>query len=339
MMLIDVSALLQPVRTEAPCGPNLEYSPLYLDAARALEGSPDVQYGSMHLAAVEPDWKRVKRAALDLFEQSRDLRVAVWLTRALVALHGVIGVADGFALIEGLLTRYWEGLHPRLDAEEDFDPMVRINTLLALDDATGFVREIGEAALVDSPHHGRISLRDVDMARAEASAEGGAFDPALIEQAFAEAAPEDLVAAREALSSALRSLARIDACLTEYIGHRRTVPFTALRQVLGRASQMLDKQCARHPAFAVREPAALELSVANPADIHHARGGVAGREDVLRMLDQLCGYYALAEPSSPVPVLLQRARTLVGKRFVDLVSELAPAGLEQATHWVGTTRE
>jgi len=57
------------------------------------------------------------------------------------------------------------------------------------------------------------------------------------------------------------------------------------------------------------------------------------------LLDRLCAYYAHAEPSSPVPVLLRRARKLVGVRFADAVCELAPAGTEQVRHWIGLDPE
>ncbi|WP_206952693.1 type VI secretion system protein TssA [Trinickia acidisoli] len=157
MTFLDVSTLLQPIGAESPCGPDLEYSPLYLEAARALEGCPEVQYGSMRIEAVEPDWKRVKAATLELLGQSRDLRLAVWLTRALVALHGAAAIADGFALIEGLLAQYWADLHPQLDADDGGDPTARINTLLSLDDKAGFVRELGLAPLVASPRRARYS--------------------------------------------------------------------------------------------------------------------------------------------------------------------------------------
>jgi type VI secretion system protein ImpA len=51
---------------------------------------------------------------------------------------------------------------------------------------------------------------------------------------------------------------------------------------------------------------------------------------VLRILDALCDYYARNEPSSPVPMLLTRAKRLVDKSFIDIIRDLAPAGLAEA---------
>ena len=66
-----------------------------------------------------------------------------------------------------------------------------------------------------------------------------------------------------------------------------------------------------------------------------ATNQLATRADVIAALDRLCDYYARHEPSSPVPLLLHRARGLVDKSFVDLLKDLAPEGLAQLTSVVG----
>ena len=65
---------------------------------------------------------------------------------------------------------------------------------------------------------------------------------------------------------------------------------------------------------------------ARPAAI---TGEVNTREDVLRMIDKICGYYERSEPSSPVPLLLQRAKRLVPKTFFEILEDLAPDGINQ----------
>ncbi len=339
MTFIDVPTLLQPVCPTSPCGPDLEYSPSYLEAARALEGSPDVQYGSMHLAATEPDWKRVRAAALELLSESRDLRLAVWLTRALVSLHGAAAIADGLALIDGLLALYWDDLHPQLDADDDHDPTARINTLLSLDDKAAFVRELRSAPLITSERHGRICVADIERAAGEAGVDAPSLDQAAIDAAFADVAIEEVMALDDALGRALSSLERIDARLSERIGHQRSVSMKALEKALARASRAVRLQRARHPGLAVPERDALAPAASNAADALGAIDRISGRDDVTRLLDRLCHYYALAEPSSPVPILLQRARKLVGMGFTDLVADLTPAGSEQAAHWAGSTQQ
>jgi type VI secretion system protein ImpA len=47
------------------------------------------------------------------------------------------------------------------------------------------------------------------------------------------------------------------------------------------------------------------------------------------MLDRICDYYSRNEPSSPVPLLLRRARSLVTKDFMGIMQDLAPAAIAQ----------
>jgi type VI secretion system protein ImpA len=51
---------------------------------------------------------------------------------------------------------------------------------------------------------------------------------------------------------------------------------------------------------------------------------VRSTDDVLLAIDRICQYYERSEPSSPVPLLLRRARRLVCKSFLDIIDDLAP---------------
>jgi type VI secretion system protein ImpA len=43
----------------------------------------------------------------------------------------------------------------------------------------------------------------------------------------------------------------------------------------------------------------------------------------------LCDYYRQNEPSSPVPLLLKRARRLATKDFVDIMRDLVPEAMDK----------
>ena len=58
-------------------------------------------------------------------------------------------------------------------------------------------------------------------------------------------------------------------------------------------------------------------------------GEIANRADVVRMLDKLIKYYHETEPSSPLPMLLERARRLVPKNCFEIMEDLAPDGMSQ----------
>jgi type VI secretion system protein ImpA len=58
-------------------------------------------------------------------------------------------------------------------------------------------------------------------------------------------------------------------------------------------------------------------------------GAIRNRTDVITTLDKICDYYAKAEPSSPVPLLLQRAKRLVNKDFMEIIRDLTPGGITE----------
>ena len=64
---------------------------------------------------------------------------------------------------------------------------------------------------------------------------------------------------------------------------------------------------------------------------------INSREDVIRVLDKICQYYQRFEPSSPIPMLLQRSKRLVSADFMDIVRDLAPDALAQVENLRGKT--
>ncbi|MET0270318.1 MAG: type VI secretion system ImpA family N-terminal domain-containing protein, partial [Sphingomonas sp.] len=63
-------------------------------------------------------WETVRDGATRLFAETKDLQVAAWLTEAWLRTDGFPGVAAGFALMAGLIERYWDdGLHPQEDED------------------------------------------------------------------------------------------------------------------------------------------------------------------------------------------------------------------------------
>ena len=56
------------------------------------------------------------------------------------------------------------------------------------------------------------------------------------------------------------------------------------------------------------------------------------------MLDRIIAYYARSEPSSPVPMLLERAKRMVGADFLTIIKEMAPDGI-QNVHLIGGITE
>lgn len=331
MSVIDVEKLLQPVSEESPCGPNLEYDPAFVELNRLSQGKSEQMMGETVIPAEEPDWRDVERRALELCGRTKDVRLAVLLTRALIKTHAWQGFQDGLAYVHGLIDRHWEGVHPRLDPEDDNDPTWRVNILASLCGGDTMLKAVRETPLADSRQLGRFSLRDILIAKGKLAAPAAGDKPAPsqgdIEAAFTAEGVEELQARDGALLASLERVRAIEAVLTDKVGESRAASFAELRDALKAARQPLVEVLVRRGVAA--EVGEMAAGAEGAGAARPISGEITSREDAIRMLDKICDYFHRYEPSSPVPILLQRAKRLVPKSFVDIVRDLAPGGLAE----------
>lgn len=342
MGVIDVAALLGEITSEAPCGEDLEYDPDFVEMEQLAQGTPERQYGDTIIPAEPPDWRGVGQKALRLLTRTRDLRVAVYLTRALLPTEGFTGFAAGLTLVCGFLERFWLSVYPQLDPDDDNDPLLRINTVVALCDPETTLRSLREMPLVNSRLLGKFSLRDVQIASGAltlgtAEEQASAPTQAKIDGAFQDAALEELQITVQTLTEAIDQAERIEAVLTEQVGVTQAPDMSALANLLKEMRQVITEQLQRRgvslTSGAVAEATSEEPSTGSVAGggVRAVAGEISSRDDALRMLDKIAEYFERYEPSSPVPLLLKRAKRLVAKDFMAILNDLAPGGTEQAS--------
>lgn len=344
MSLLALDSLLAPVAADAPCGRDMEYEPPFLELLELARGKPEQSIGDKVKPGQEPAWPKVRSAAESLFGSTKDLRVAGLLHLALLKTAGIAGLESGLGLMRGLLEQYWDRLYPLLDADDDNDPTFRVNSLLSAlvsDDAMGTLRL---APLVESRQFGKHSLRGYRIAngtlKVDATAGGEApADLARIEAAFADAAVESLTGTAGLLNAATEHLNAIQHILLDKadgIPDDLKSLATDLKEMQG----LVNAQLARRGVGAASAETAAAAGHAGAPQATGASGGSVGgeirnRSDVLATLDRICDYYARSEPSSPIPMLLQRAKRLVDKDFMEILRDLTPAAVAEAEVIVG----
>ncbi|MDX1656975.1 MAG: type VI secretion system protein TssA [Candidatus Competibacteraceae bacterium] len=334
MSAIDVPRLLEEISPDQPCGEDLEYDAGYIEMEQAAQGKPEQQFGDTLIPAEEPNWRQVRDKALELLARSRDLRVIGYLNRALVRTDGLQGLADGLALLRGVLEQHWDHLHPQLDPEDDYDPTMRVNAIASLCDQA-LLRALREAPLARSRALGSVSLRDIEVATGQAPAPPGVepMEPATVEAVFQDADPASLQAVQAAVDNSLDHLRAVEALLMERVGPEQAPDLEALPRLLKTLRAVLAERLGGHDPGQATEPDQDSAPVSGAQTAAPATGGVASqiasREDVVRMLDKLCEYFARHEPTSPVPLLLRRARRLVHMDFMEIIQDLAPDGINQ----------
>ena len=349
--MIAVEELLKPISADSPCGADISYDPKYLALDTLVAGKPETQFAP----GEEPDWKVVQDVCLELLSRSKNLRVAVTLCNALLKLEGPAGLRAGLTLLKGLLERYWADLYPRLDPEENNDPLERVNILSSLSaplntfgDPMQFLQQLRRMPLANSPQMGRFSFADVAGEKKPLPGGNEKSPPptAQIEAAFRDTNPDELAATAQAISDSAVLARGIDSFVMETVGAKRALDMGALVSALVEIERSLAPYLAntsRHEQPAEGEPVQVdseqpidtssaptfigsepEPSHAKPAERLSDDGVIRSRNDVVRALERICQYYARAEPSSPLPLLLRRAQRLVEMDFLQIIDELTP---------------
>ena len=341
MSVLDVDQLVAPISDDAPSGDNLEYEPEFGELERTAQGTDEHVMGDEVVEAEEPDWSSVLSQAEELLGRTKDLRVAVLLTRAAMNVHGPAGLEDGTAVLRGMLEQHWDTVHPQLDEEDDNDPTFRVNSVLPLGDHGGMLKNILNMTLVSSRVVGQFSLRDVRVAAGDLQPLDGQEtipDTALIAAAFMDCDVDELQANAAHIDAAVENVGKIEAIFAENVGAAYSPDISGLVAEL-KAVQTVFAENLQARGIGVEMPAGAGADAGGEGGAAPISGEVNSREDAIRMIDKICTYYERNEPSSPVPLLLQRAKRLVSKDFLEVIRDLTPDGVSQAELIGGVTHD
>lgn len=131
----ELEQLLQPISEYYPSGPPIRFDPVFtrIHLARQ-EDDPGLPMGAWERPLKRVDWVKVEVLCADvLTSRAKDLQIAAWLTEAWCRQQGIEGLLRGLLLVQGLLVRFWETVHPQVD--EDGDPELRVAPLQWMDTA------------------------------------------------------------------------------------------------------------------------------------------------------------------------------------------------------------
>jgi type VI secretion system protein ImpA len=334
--------LLRPISEEAPCGVDLSYDVRLQELETLARGKPETQFS----AAEPPDWKQIRARCLELFEQSKDLRVALMLTVALLELEGITGFREGVALMKGLLGSYWANVHPQLDPADNNDPLQRMNIVASLATPIGtfgdpfqILEKLRRTPLCNSIRMGRRSLGD--FLKAEAGGEGSGVTTAQIEAAFRDTKPEELGQTYRCIADCLAIVREMDAIIMATVGAANAPDMDLLTHELSAMQKRIAPYTASAPvaAEAIQGGGVSDLGGQGAPGAFSTSGEIRSRQDVTALLEKICDYYARVEPSSPVPLLLKRAARLAEMSFMQIIEDLSPDAIPQVRTVSGEKEE
>ena len=356
MEAVDYLHLSAPLDGSSPSGDDPEYDPVFLELDAALRpASPGMVDADAEDEA--RDWAGLRGRVLELAEGTRDLRLAVRLGRAslmdrLSGDAGLPGFRAALQLAAELTDNLWEHVHPHLDVDDDMDATMRLNAFGDLGDPK-LVAELLDVRVASAGRAG-VTLRDLEIVTGKR--EPGADDDASeiagrVGGVFAAHSDDGFSTVLDDARASADALERIRTSWTSHMealaGERDEqglrfdmLPAPQMEALERRLSDIVRLVAERLPEDVAEADAEDEGAAADgPSAGRGAPGVIATRADAERQILTVIAWFRKNEPSSPVPALLERARSMISKSFLEIIDELGEGGISEARRALGGSVE
>lgn len=354
--ILDIAALLQPVSAECPQGNDVREdsaaNALYVrikdarNKARAAERAslfdPDQAGNALDL------WRPILASAQQLIQQhSKDLEVASWLIEALIRFHDFAGLRDGFALVKGLVEKYWDNLYPLPD-EDGIETRVAPLAGLNGDSTEGtLLAPIRNTAITPDGFNfwqyqqARDADRISDPDKKEEKIQNLGYSLQKIEADVAACRTDFFCNLVDDLEQSVQDFRSLNDSLRQHCG-QHAPPFSLILETLEeilRSVRFLakDKLASTGSAADTGTPQTSEaapMDAANPSNGSSSPAGssgpIANREDALRRLEEVARFFRATEPHTPLVSGIERLVRWGRMPMAELILELVPDATARA---------
>ncbi len=189
---------------------------------------------------------------------------------------------------------------------------------------------------------GRMTLRHIGVSKGEMTIPPDMEetpDEASINAAFKDTPKKAMDSIRAGLESSIEHVASIEALLDDK-APGLSPDFTPLRSQLQNGLNAV-KQAAGETVSTPSQDAAAgaEDAPASATASGSGTGAINTTSDVIRAVDLILDYYERNEPSSPVPLILARAKRLVSADFMTIIQDMAASGEDEVRQISGLPSE
>jgi type VI secretion system protein ImpA len=334
--------IISDISGETVCGVNLEDDSGFQNFFFESQGIAERFDGNSTIPAEAPEWRTVKKQALEYMKKTRDLKLISILAQSALNTEGIFKFEQCLNGLSQLVKSKWQDVYPGLD-EDDGDPLERISALGHLSDKGFVINTLRALPLVHSKILGNVTLQLIDNAVSPSDSKKDDKPEIEISQIigiFKEANVEETTALFQSVNQCVTHLNDINQTFIQQAGNEYNVDFDAPIAELNNLSSALKK----YGNLQVEVVSTADESTdAEPSDVEQMEGASSGgstnfnsanmklssRQDVERCFALILSYYQECEPSSPVPILISRANKLVNLDFLDIVKDIFPDALTQ----------
>lgn len=242
LLFNDLESLLCRLSADNPCGEDLRYDPAYDHIRELMRGErEDLPVGIWERELKRSDWPAAGRYCEEILgTRSKDLQIAAWLCETLVQRYGLQGLEAGWEVFAGLLTFFWQDIHPRLeeaDAELRLSPIYWMSrySLQWLDGCSSDDPEAARALLVSLAEH----VARVDVFIQQRLGDDAPGFGSLIEQIKRRLAVLKPVSTEEVKVEAKDAEGRLAAIAVAHIGEQSLASRDEAYAAIGRIAEYL----------------------------------------------------------------------------------------------------
>ena len=364
----EFNKLLTPVSQESVSGENCEYDELYLALDELALGTEESEMGDSVIEGKDPDYRTLYKNTLSLWSKTRDLRVASFFTLSSLCMFGLDGLKDGLSLIEYLVKEQFDTFYPQLDPDDDNDPTERINILAMLSPTDGafsdsyhVLAHIRDLKLVPELDY---TLRDYLVLTGYLDSKEDKDLSSLLAQ-IATVPVSSVTAQLEKVEQILVINQNLCSIFNEKVGDKGYLTMDSMdhelnylkslySSVVKNSNQSLADSTESSDEQGLSD-GSNETLVANETNSGNAKAvalkaqdpllapqafnlesyKVKNRNDALLLLKKSAEYFQVAEPTSPVPFLINRALKMANMNFMDLLGEIDQNALDRGREQFG----
>jgi type VI secretion system protein ImpA len=310
-----IENLLEPINVLHRAGKDLTYSVDFDDIKRLRSfDDPTLDQGEWVTDLKVANWPEVvKRCTKLLQESSKDLRLVIWMTEALVHTKGFAGLAEGYFLFAKLSERYWDSLYPEAEEGDQEQRVGSLSWLLAQS-----VQWVTMINVVDDGQN-KYSLGDFAAARSRSGGSRlGEASPVTQDQLdrARSATPQVFYQQLwESVRTAMVGLGELQASMEKLMA-AQAPGFSAATDALQSAFDTIQR-FAKEVGVSMQVDVGLTALPAVSIPVHDVPtiaasiglscGDITSRTEALAMLRKVAEYFRQAEPHSPAAYLADQA--------------------------------
>ena len=315
---LPIEQFLTPVSSESACGDNkwddLAYSSILGGELDSILGTNSGMVAGEREDSGGGDWRNFLAQVGGFFSLTKHLGLANYALMADLHISGLSGLADGLIIINRFLASNWEDIHPIIDegdAEERLEFIENLNDPLILGG-------IDEVVIANGRQSGAFTLAEFNSSQKDNDP-----SPSLVEASINETlreSPEHFETLKEQLQEIHTQLDAIEETITTHLPEE-SISLQALRNKLKELTNALSSASGEPASQAGTETETGAEGGTLASAPPQVSGEINSREDVVKAINRIVRFYSKNEPTSPVPLLLERTKRIVTMDFLQVIEE------------------